>query len=136
MDKLSALQNKTLRIMHFKDFRSPARPLYVQSKILPLRKQIKFNNCVFAFKQQQKTLPIVFYNFCTPLRNVHSQNTKQNKLCLEKKPYRTRTYGIFSIQNQMVSDWNKVITKLTDKIDDLTTFSIKTKLQEFLLKNL
>ena len=36
MNKLSSLQNKALRIIHFKSQRDQTRPLYIQSKILTI----------------------------------------------------------------------------------------------------
>ena len=124
MDKLGTLQNKTLRIIHFKQFRSSAKPLYMQSKILRIRAQIKFNNCVFAFQQQRRTLPTAFNNFCTPLKDVHSHDTIRNKFNLKTEKYCTETYGISSIQNQVVCDWNEIILKLQVNLDDQTMFSL------------
>ena len=56
-DKIESLQNKALRIIHFKSNRDSVKPLYVKSRILPIRKQLVVKNCLFAYDFFHNKLP-------------------------------------------------------------------------------
>jgi len=38
-----------MRIIHFKDNRTSAKPLYIQSRILPIYEELKLRNCMLAY---------------------------------------------------------------------------------------
>jgi len=106
MNKICVLQNKIMRIIHFKQHRDSARPLYIQSNILPIEKWLKLRNCLFAFDQQRNKVPAFFNNFCSPVTRRHNHNTKSAKNELFINMTRTVTYGSCSIRKTIAKHWN------------------------------
>ena len=68
-------QNKALRIISFKQFTEPSKPLYNQLKIIR-------NNCLFVFDNLTNNLPDVFDQFFKPLKELHNCNTRGSQQCL------------------------------------------------------
>ena len=76
LEKIEKLQNKALRIMHFKAQRDSSKSLYIYSRILPIRKQIILKNCLFAFDFFKNNLPKYFNNFLRIAGNNHNHATR------------------------------------------------------------
>lgn len=131
-DKLEVLQNKALRLIHFKPARHSSRPLFIRSGILPLKKQLKVKNCLFALDHVNNKLPNYFSNF---LRfSTHIEGTRQSPLRLEPPTTNTVRFGSYSIATLISKDWNELHTKV--KITDLKKVSketLKDHLRRFLL---
>jgi len=64
LDKISKLQNKAIRIIHCTDNRTSAKPLYLQSRILPIYEELKLKNCLLAFDILRTETVRAFHNFC------------------------------------------------------------------------
>ena len=136
MSKISALQNKTLRIIHFRKNRDSARPLFIQSKILPASILLKLRNCLFAFDQLNNDLPSFFSNFCTPVVRLHDHNTKSSKSELSINMTRTITYGSCCVRNIIAKHWNEIIPKLSIDTDTISRDTLKKHIKQFLLFNI
>ena len=107
-NKLLRLQNKALRIIHFKGPREPADPLYHADEILKFEDQVKFQFCLLAYLQQQKRLPMAFDNFLTPVNSLHNHNTQGAKHKLDIPRTKTVTYGSLSIAIRAAKTWNEL----------------------------
>ena len=79
MNKLSSLQNKALRIIHFKSQRDQTRPLYIQSKILTISQMLKLKNCLFANDHAKNQLLEHFENFFKKMGHQHDHLTRNSK---------------------------------------------------------
>ena len=128
MKKLSILQNKALRIIHFKPPRESANNLYIDSKILKHADQIRVLNCLLAFSFLKGLLPCSFQNFLTPVSVTHEHNTKSTKLKFQVQRTKTLNYGTNLVKNKTISTWNDEIGKLNIKINETSKSSFRHKL--------
>ena len=132
-NKLQVLQNKALRIMHFKSKRDSVKALHYSSGIIPINDQIKLQNCLLAFDQQRRVLPSVFNDLCTPVNDIHDHKTKAAKSELIIPRTNSITHGTYSIKTQMAKDWNDIIPKIDIKcIDQCSKFTLHKRIHEFL----
>ena len=84
MNKISNLQRKAFRIMHFKkQTDSIILPLFLKAKILPIEKQLKVVNCLLAYDQLKNNLPLYFNDFLETLGINHSRLTKAKQLAFK-----------------------------------------------------
>ena len=128
MDKVRSLQNKALRIIHFKNRLESATPLYLDSNILPFQDQLVKEQCLFAFRQQTGTVPPVFSNFCQRVSLIHSHSTlatRQHELCLPQT--NSVTHGSNSVKTQVAKSWNRIIPLLLEKEKDKEKVSVLRK---------
>ena len=61
--KISSLQNRAMRIMHFQPSTSSSNILYYLSKTLKIVDLIRILNCVLVWDQQHSKLPVTFNSF-------------------------------------------------------------------------
>ena len=134
MDKIRKLQNKALRIMHFKNNRDPVLPLFQQSGILPIDKQLILKNCLFAFDQQKKNLPTFFDSFCKREKQRHSYLTRYSKYKLEISLTKTITYGSNNIKNTIAKQWNNTISELKIDITKVSKTVLRNRITHLLSK--
>ena len=132
LNKILVLQNKALRIIHFKKYNDPVIPLYKKSRILPITITITKNqimkNCLFAFDQLNQNLPKYFENFLSPVGANHELNTRSCKL--SHVLTKTEKYGRLNINNTVVRDWNENIIKLKSlDINSMTKNTLKKHLK-------
>ena len=134
LDKLEKLQNKALRIIHFKGPRESAKPLYVNSRILPIRYLMKEKNCLLAYDFFKNRIPKYFSTFLTPLGNNALHATRNKQLSITRT--KTVMYGSHNICNLVTKDWNEIHTHLPslDLITSKPTF--KAHLHAYLLTKL
>ena len=101
LKKITSLQNRALRTIHFQTFFANADILYYVSKIIKLTDQIKILNCILVWEQQHSKLPLTFKDFFVQTREKHSHNlrsvTARNLYLPSSK---TVKYGINSIIHQ------------------------------------
>ena len=57
---IQTTQNKSSRIINFKQSMEPSEPLYQKRKINKLKNNIILNNCLFVFDKLTNNLPDVF----------------------------------------------------------------------------
>ena len=80
IDRISVLQRKTLRYIYFKSSIEHCAPLFVQSKILPIEKQLILRNCLLALDIIQQKCPDKFKTFVELQGLNHTHNTRSTKL--------------------------------------------------------
>ena len=135
LEKIEVLQNKALRIIHFKPPRESARPLYVKAAILPIRKLLKVKNCLLAHDFVKRIIPSYFsLNFLRLTPNQEA--TRQSSLRLEPPTSNTVRYGSFNIATLVTKDWNELHSKLKINIKKDSKATFKKHLHRFLLTKL
>ena len=131
--KIFKLQDRALRTITFSDFGSDSKPLYCNLKILKLRHQIILQNCLFTHDALNNVAPTCFNEYFTHAREIHSQNTRNSTLgCLALSHSGTIRYGIFSIINTCISNWNAISKSLKMDLLTLTRYQLKSKLTKYL----
>ena len=134
LDKLSSLQKRALRLIHFKKQTDPVLPLFLQSKILPIEKQVKFQNCLFAHDQLKDKVPTFFKNFLQRLGNNHNQGIRGQRLAHSTS--HTITYGSNNLKNSITRNWNKTVDRLNINPLVATKGTYKKHLKAFYLDSL
>ena len=111
-NKISILQNKTLKRIHFKPNDEPTNQLYYQSNVLKFNDYVTLQNALFAYDHCHNLLPSPLKNSLTLFRNIHDHNTRilTNKH-LALPLINTERYGINSIKYQSISAWNMFLNK-------------------------
>ena len=71
LSKISSLQNKAMRIIHFQSRFANTNLFYLLSKTLKIADQIKTLNCIFVWEQQHSKLPLTFNKFFTLTKETH-----------------------------------------------------------------
>ena len=130
------LQNRAIRIITFADFRADTSPLFHSLKILKLRDHITKQNCMFVHDSLNNISPNCFRTYFKHTRDIHSRNTISANLgCLYIPSSGTIRYGLYSITNKCIANWN-AFTK-TSKVDLLTfsKISLSVKLTQHLLES-
>ena len=106
-------QNKALRIISFKQFTEPLKPLYNQLKINSLKNNIILNNFLFVFDKLANNLPDVFDQFFKPFKKLHNHNTRESQQYLLNIPKtNTQMFGSNLIKIKSINNWNKMIHKI------------------------
>ena len=129
-ERLEILQRKALRLMHFKGPREHTLPLFVNSRILPVRQKLKLKNCLFAFDHMKGNLPKYFSNF---LRSVkHNHGTRRAGNFMEIQQTKTVRYGSYNISNSIARDWNLYHSNILN-FKDISKSTFKKHLHSFIL---
>ena len=135
-EQIERLQNKALKIIHFKGIRDSPRPLYAQSKILPVRKQLILRNCLFALDHLNNKLPEYFTDFLRLSGTNHNHGTRNSNSHLEVRRTNTIRYGSFNIANIIAKDWNSYHQKITPNFETISKATFKRHLHSFLIFDL
>ena len=107
IDKISVLQRKAVRIMTFSDFQAHSNPLFNKLKILKVKDNIFLQNCLFVYDYFHGNLPNSFNNIFNKVDDTHSLFTRNaNDGKLTKSLYNSTKYGLNSIYNLCVVNWN------------------------------
>ena len=128
------LQNRALRIISFADFRADSSPIYADLKVLKLRDHITIQNCLFVHDSLKNISPKCFCAYFNLVKNLHSFYTKSNSLgCLSIPKSSTIRYGICSITNKCISNWNALSKALQSNLAHFSRSILKNKLTRHLL---
>ena len=134
--KIFKLQNRALRILSFSDFRADSNPLYSNLSILKLRDQIVIQNCLFVHDSLNNESPACFSEYFQRTRQIHTNNTRNADLgCLFPSHSGTIRYGLYSITNRCISNWNALCKLLKLDLSNLTRDQLKNKLFNHLVKS-
>ena len=136
MDKIEKLQNKVLRIIHFKGPRDSTQPLLAKSRILTVSTHIKLKNCLFAFDFLKNDQPVYFHNFLRLTADIHGYNTRSAKYKFNTQMTRTVRYGSFNIPNLISKHWNELYPQVQCNIDNITKATFKKHLRSLITHNL
>jgi hypothetical protein len=97
--------------------------LFKDLKILKVQDNIFLQNCLFVHDYFHGNLPVSFYNTFAKVENLHSICTRtSNDGKLVKQQYNSTKYGLNSIYNLCISNWNKLtdIIKQNSLDNDIT----------------
>ena len=119
MNKISKLQTRASRIINFTAFDTDSNPLYLRNKILKLGDIIKLQNCLLVYNYINNTLPSCFQDYFKQNHMNYNMQTRNSTLgCLFVPSKRTTNYGLRSISQQAIYNWNRITKE--NKIDLLT----------------
>lgn len=127
------LNNKILRILQKKNFRSHRAELYLDYNTLPVN--LLFNQNILSIMHKcmfnKQLLPTVFHNYMTSNKNVHSHDTRSKNL-LHLTQVST-SFGLRAIDVLGAKLWNS----LPSSIANLCNYHYFRKMvREFLLTEL
>ena len=105
--RLQVLQNRALRIMHFRPPRTSATPLFKTSKILKINDFINLQNFLLVHDSLGGVLPASLGDKMKFLEHAHAT---RSLVCLQLVRNGTKTviYGSKSIKARSVDIWNSV----------------------------
>ena len=128
--KIFKVQNRALRIISFSDFSADCNPLYASLNIIKLEDQIVLQNCLFVHDALSNVSPICFQEYFKHTREIHSSNTKSARLgCLFVTHSGTVRYGLNSITNKCISNWNDITKKFNIDLFTLKRYRLKYNLK-------
>ncbi len=132
LDPLIKMQKKIIRIITFSTYSAHSEPLFVELKILPIKKLVLQRIALQMFKFHHGTLPFVISNLFRTNDSVHEYNTR-NKHSL-RQPLAKREYMYKNFSFVGVYVWNYIISKT--KISTTTTYGVfSSNLKQYLSHN-
>ena len=132
--KIFKLQNRAVRIISFSDFHANCDPLYANIEILKLRHHIILQNCTFVHDSLNQVSPHCFFTYFNHARNTHRYGTSTASYgCLSIPKSGTIRYGISSITNMCISNWNAMSKILKIDLLTLTRHQLKNALKKHLI---
>lgn len=109
-NKLESIQNKCIRVICFKNYKDSVQPLYKELNILPLSKQVYYNNVLFVYDSLSKINPIIFHTSFQRTNTLHDHHTRGAHTDQLIKPVvNTQAFGINSIYFKLIQNWNEFI---------------------------
>ena len=136
MDTISKLQNRALRIIiNFKNYRDHSDPLFSNNKILKIKDLITLQNILLVHDYLTDALPECFQNYFQKLNLVHPDITTKHSAmgCLFKPTYNTTNYGLHSITNNCIKDWNNMAEQLNKNLLEMSRSQLKSLLTKHLI---
>ena len=135
INKVQILQNKAQRIIHFKDHRHSATPLFKDSGVLKIRDYASTLNCLFVHDQIHGKLPEVFNDYFSCFNEIHSHNTRGRFSKLTSNPRNTLRYGLCSVTSNCANDWNRLQNLLQVTFASISRNELKALLFEHYLNS-
>ena len=131
LNRLTKLQNKTVKLMSFKKrFHSPT-PLFLDIKVLPLKQSIMLNQIKFIWKILHHKFPIcieeIFSNNNINLSNRDPESLKLNL------PFKITSFGTSFLLFSGIKTWNSIPPNIRLS---KSLFSLKRNLKPFLLSKI
>ena len=129
MKELQVLQNKAIKVLYKKEFRTPTKQLHKDCKILLVKDIQNLNILKFVYKQRKGDAPEAFNNYFTENNTLHQHNTRIANNLHPTKP--KTSYGKKSIKHHGAILWNSINMKMR-QIETLKCFAknMKEKLLE------
>ena len=122
---IEKLQNKSIRLLHFKKYQDPTPPLYKKSEILPLKQNIILNQTKFIWKFTKNKLPTSIINlFDQQNIKIGIRNTVDHKLFL---PFQRTNYGTHFLFYSGIKSWNQILDTSSRTAHSLGSFKRLTK---------
>ena len=135
VNKVQILQNKAQRVIHFKNHRHSATPLYKYSGTLKMLDFARISNCLFVHDHLLKKLPEAFNDYFTLFNEIHSYDTRGKASKLNANSFNTTRYGLCSVSSKCVSDWNNLQKELQTKFVSFSRNELKTLLFKYFLNS-
>ena len=126
INKISAIQDKAIRIINFKSKNYPAVKLYQSNKILKLRDYIRLINSIYVKSVLEDSHLRIFTDLFKKPNEIHNYATRlslRNSVKITQP--KTETYGRYSIKHQCATSWNNLLTHIN--IDMVTESDTKVK---------
>ena len=135
VNRISRLQNTAMRIINFETYDANPDPLYKSNKVLKLENFIKLQNCLLIHDYMNNTLPSCFqdYYFKQNYLNYNVQTRNSSLGCLFIPSKNTSTYGLKSISQQAIYNWNKTTKECKNNLTNYSRVELKGKLLEHLV---
>ena len=118
-------QSKAVRIINFKYKDTPANPLFINSKILPLKENLKFLQGKFMWRVVHNFLPESMLDLFVTHESKRESNKDINRLNL---PIVNTEHGKKIITFSGANYWNKTMPNNITHITTSKLFKIKFKL--------
>ena len=136
-NKIFKLQNRAMRIINFETHDAKPDPLYKRNNILKLDHFIKLQNCLLIHDYMNRTLPSCFqdYYFKQNYMNYNVQTRNSSLGCLFIPSKNTTTYGLNSISQQAIYNWNKATKTYQNDLTSYSRLQLKGKLTEHFIEN-
>ena len=125
---ISNLQDKAIRIINFKPYRSTRNPLYKDSKILKLEDFIRLQNCLLIHDYLHNTLPECFQDYYFKQNTMQVQTRNSTLGCLFVPSMNTTTYGLNSISQQATFNWNNSTKTHKKNLGGISRYELKSLL--------
>ena len=120
IEKVQILQNKLLKVLYEKPYRTDTNLLHTETNILKVIDIRKINILKFVYMSINKTSIKQFHNHYTFHRNIHNRNSRQsNRLYLDGTP--NTKYGESTLHYAGTKLWNSLEDD-TRKCPSLYTF--------------
>ena len=137
VNKICKLQNRALRIINFANFDADANPLYKRDKILKLRDLIKIQNTLHVHDYLNNSLPDCFQDYYFKMNylyfNIQTRNSKLG--CIFTPSKKTTRYGLKSISQQCIYNWNNITKELKTDLLDFSHNKLKTILKQHFIQH-
>ena len=132
--KVFRLQKSAIRIITFSRYTDHSLPLFSQLSVLKLEDQVKLKNCIFVYNSLNKRTPLCFQEYFTVTAEVHAYNTRTSNLgCLYINHRNTVRYGINSITQKSVTDWNFFCKKFINGLINFSPNQLKACISSYFL---
>ena len=128
VNRISRLQNRAMSIINFEKYDANPDPLYKNNKAL---KFIQLQNCLLIHDYMNNILPSCFQDYNYISYNVQTRNSSLGCLFIPSK--NTSTYGLKSITQQAIYNWNKTTKACKKKLINYTRMELKGKLLKHLV---
>ncbi len=120
--KVQTQQNRSLKILHNKDYFTPTIQLHRDLNLLLVQDIYKLGIAKFVYKHQTDTLPEIFDNIFTVNNEIHHHNTRQRgNLHVEHKVKKREN---LKTRHQWTEIWNATPTNIQE-CKTIKSFSIK-----------
>ena len=132
VNKLQILQNKAMRIIHYKSPRTSAAPLFKSCGILKLIDNVNLQNFMFAYDSLKNNLPL---SLCGLSKFVNTTHNTRNEDCFQLDRPRTRTiiYGSRSIKSKSVDIWNSINRSYLENFYEKSRLVCKNTVKKILI---
>ena len=112
--------------MNLSNFREHSSPLFkLLNTVKLICDLVRFQTSVFMFKFYNGLLPTAFEHFFTPVKSIHSYNTRSAVNQSYYIPRARTNYGLYNIRFNGTKTWNSIGEDI--KQSSLKTFKEKLK---------
>ena len=134
--RILTLQKSALRLLTFREPRSPSAPIFAELGILKFFDLVKVLNICFVHNFLNSNLPTDTLNSLSFQKISHSHGTRYNSIGLLVEPSsRTTTFGSFSFSRLSTLQWNQLQSNFPNvNLTNLKSSKIKSLATEFLLR--
>ena len=123
LKRIQTQQNKALKILFDKDFRTKTEKLHSDLQLLTVKDTQHLSIAKFVHKQVHNKLPDIFNNLFTPAQNIHEHDTRFQNIHINQQ---STERGKKSMVHYGAVIWNN-LPSYTRKINELKTFSKEVK---------